>query len=95
MVAPLRVDTGMALSPAMVSGEPFSARGYSIAPILAVPEGSVRFCVLTALTTSFGDSPLASSAAVSRSTEMTRVLPPKGNGIAALGTVTSRGRIKL
>ena len=76
VVAPLRVRTGMLLSPAMVSGEPLVASVYSVAPILAVPDGSTRFCALTALTTSLGVRPLASSASVSRSTEITRCLPP-------------------
>ena len=39
----------------MVSGELLVASTkYSVAPILAVPDGSTRFWVLTALTTSFG-----------------------------------------
>ena len=79
----------------MVSGEPLVASTYSVPPILAVPDGSIRFCALTALTTSFGVSPLASSAGVSRSTDMTRCLPPYGQGMATPGMVTRRGRRKF
>ncbi len=43
---------------------------YSFGPIFAVPVGRIRFCALNALTTSEGVSPLASSARVSRSTEI-------------------------
>ncbi len=54
------MTTGIALSPAIVSGEPLSAIAYSRAPIFAVPDGRIRFWVLTALTTSVGVKPLAS-----------------------------------
>ena len=79
----------------MVSGELLVASTYSVAPILAVPDGSTRFWVLTALTTSFGVRPLASKALVSRSTEMTRCFPPYGHGTATPGMVTRRGRRKF
>ena len=64
-------------------------------PIFAVPDGNMRFCAFTALTTSLGVSPRASNAGVSISTEIWRDLPPKGKGIAAPGIVTKRGRKKL
>src|ERR1700749_4236398 len=79
----------------MVSGEPLSAIAYSVLPILAVPEGTIRFCALTAFTTSFGVSPLASKAGVSKSTDIKRDFPPNGYGTAAPGMVTKRGRRKL
>ena len=68
---------------------------YSVAPNLAVPEGRIRFCRLTALTTSAGDRPRACSACMSRSTEISRFLPPYGNGMATPGIVTSCGRSVL
>jgi len=80
VVAPFRVITGILFRPSTVSGDPLVANTYSVPPILAVPEGKTRFWVLTALTTSVGVKPLASNAAVSRSTEMTRCLPPYGHG---------------
>src|ERR1700722_6993210 len=95
VVAPFLVTTGMRLSPAIVSGDPFSAMANSVEPILAVPEGKMRFCALTAFTMSFGVRPLASSAEVSRSTEIRRDLPPYGYGTATPGMVTRRGRRKL
>jgi hypothetical protein len=85
----------MRFKPAMVSGEPLSAIAYSVAPIFTVPDGSMRFSAFTAFTISLGVNPLARSAAVSRSTEIWRDFPPKGNGTAAPGIVTRRGRRKL
>ena len=76
VVAPPWVRIGRSESPAMASGEPFMRTVYSVAPNLAVPAGRIRFCRLTALTTSAGDSPRACSAAVSMSTEISRCLPP-------------------
>ena len=75
-MAPPLVRTGRSLRPAMASGEPFMRTVYSVSPSLAVPEGRIRFCVLTALTTSAGARPRACSALVSRSTEITLILPP-------------------
>ena len=68
---------------------------YSVAPNLAVPDGRIRFCRLTALTTSAGARPRACSACMSRSTEISRFLPPYGNGIATPGIVISCGRRML
>ena len=76
VVAPLIVRTGRSLSPSITLGELFIATLYSIAPILAVPEGRIKFCEFTALTTSLGARPRACSAGMSRSTEISRVLPP-------------------
>jgi hypothetical protein len=53
---------------------------YWVSPIFTVPEGKVRFCALTAFTTSMGVTPLASSFAGSRSTMIWRYLPPAGVG---------------
>jgi hypothetical protein len=75
-VAPFTVRIGRSLRPAIASGEPFMRTPYSVAPNLAVPEGRIRFCVLIAFTTSDGDRPRACSAWVSRSTEISRFLPP-------------------
>jgi hypothetical protein len=52
----------------------------------------MRFCVPTAATTSAGARPRACIAGRSRSTEIWRILPPYGNGIATPGIVTSCGR---
>ena len=76
VVALPAVRTGRSPRPAMASGEPFMRTVYSVAPNFAVPEGRIRFCTLMAFTTSAGDSPRACSAAMSRSTEMSRFLPP-------------------
>src|SRR6185436_15298770 len=86
------VRTGSSLSPATASGELFILIEYSVAPNFAVPDGRIRFCALTALTTSAGDSPRACSACMSRSTLICRFLPPYGNGIATPGIVISCGR---
>src|ERR1022692_1320199 len=85
----------MRLRPSIVSGDALVPSTYSVPPILAVPDGRIRFWVLTALMTSFGVNPFASSAAVSRSTDMTRCLPPNGHGMATPGMVTRRGRRKF
>ena len=76
MVAPFTVRTGNCASPAMVLGEPFMLTVYSVPPILAVPPGRIRFCVLMAAITSCGVMPLDCKAARSRSTEITRFMPP-------------------
>ena len=68
------VRTGRSFSPLIASGEPFMRTVYSVSPNLAVPDGRIRFCVLTALTTSAGDRPRACSACMSRSTEISAVL---------------------
>jgi hypothetical protein len=95
VVAPLTVRTGRSLSPSIASGDPFIRTVYSVAPNFAVPDGRIRFWVLIALTTSAGERPRACSACVSRSTEITRFLPPYGNGIATPGIVISCGRNTL
>jgi len=76
VVLPPTVRTGRSLSPASSFGDPFMRTVYSVAPNFAVPEGRIRFCRFSALTTSAGASPRAWSAAMSRSTEITRFLPP-------------------
>src|ERR1700712_637745 len=95
VVTPPAVRTGRSLRAAMVSVEPLRGTVYSVEPNLAVPEGRIRFCRLMALTTSDGERPRACSARVSRSTEITGLLPPYGNGIAAPGIVISWGRRML
>ena len=69
------VLTGKSFSSATVCGLAFSST-YIPAPRFRVPEGRIRFCALIALTTSTGVRPLACSAAVSRSTKISRNLPP-------------------
>ena len=58
------------------AGEPVMRTVYSVAPNVALPDGRIRFCRFGALTTSAGARPRACSAAMSRSTEMSRFLPP-------------------
>ena len=89
MVAPLTVFIGRSFSSLMVCGAPFISTLYSIVPSLTVPEGRIRFCALTALTMSVGERPLACRAWESISTEISRCLPPYGNGSAAPCTVAN------
>ena len=76
MVEPLTVFTGRSFNSAMVCGELFISTWYSSGPILAEPEGVIRFCELMALTMSAGDNPFACSLGMSRSTCTCRILPP-------------------
>ena len=76
IVPPLVVRTGIEFRAAMVAGDALVSMLNSVSPSLAVPEGSVRFCVFTALTMSTEVSPLAWSCCGSMSTEITRCLPP-------------------
>ena len=61
MVDPFMNLTGIMLRSSMVAGVALVRTVYCLSSILAVPDGRVRFCVLTALTMSSGVSPLASS----------------------------------
>ena len=72
----LLVRTGKSFKPDKTPGEPFMRTVYSVSPNLTVPEGKIKFWVLTALTTSAGAKPRACKASMSKSTEMTRTLPP-------------------
>ena len=72
----LLVRTGKSLRPERTPGEPFMRTVYSVSPNLTVPEGKIKFCVFTALTTSAGASPRACKASMSKSTEITLTLPP-------------------
>src|SRR5512132_1989108 len=92
VVVPPTVRTGRSFKPETASGELFILTEYSVSPNFAVPDGRIRFCALTALTTSAGDRPRACSACMSRSTLICRFLPPYGNGIATPGIVMSCGR---
>ena len=76
MLAPFEVLMGSLFNPSIVEGEPFKLTVYSVSPIFAVPPGRIKFCALMALITSEGVSPLDCRALVSKSTEMTRCLPP-------------------
>ena len=53
------VRTGRSFRPAIASGDAFMRTLYSVSPNLTVPEGRIRFCVLTAATTSAGARPRA------------------------------------
>ena len=79
-VCPLTYLIGILLRSAMVVGIALVRTVYCVSPILARPDGKVRFCALTALTTSAGVSPLASSLTGSMSTMICRYLPPSGVG---------------
>ena len=79
----------MLFRPASESGLPFISTEYSVEPIFAVPEGRIRFCAVTALTTSIGDRLRSCSLRESISTMICRCLPPYGSGADAPGTVAS------
>ena len=79
-VAPFEYPTGMSLSASIVGGIALVRTVYSVLPIFSSPPGRVRFCALTALTTSSGVRPLASSFVGSMSTMIWRYLPPAGVG---------------
>ena len=64
----------------MVVGIALVRTVYCVSPILARPDGKVRFCALTAFTMSVGVSPLAWSLTGSMSTMICRYLPPSGVG---------------
>ena len=51
---------------------------YSVPSSLVVPEGKIKLCAFTALTTSAGAKPRAWSCRVSISTETNLILPPDG-----------------
>src|ERR1700721_541529 len=80
MGAPLANLIGILLRSPIVGGTALARTVYWVSPILAKPDGSVRFWTLTALTPSFGVSPLACSFKGSRSTMIWRYLPPAGVG---------------
>ena len=67
-MAPLANLTGILLRSSMVAGVALVRTVYWVSPIFAVPDGSVRFWVLTAFTTSSGVSPRDSSLSGSMST---------------------------
>lgn len=68
---------------------------YSCGPILTEPDGSIRFCALTALETSAGESFQACSRRGSMSTMICRTFPPYGQGSLAPATVAMPGRSVL
>ena len=78
----------------MLGGVALVRTTYCLSPIFAVPDGSVRFWVLTALTTSSGVSPRATSLAGSISTMICRYLPPAGVGSVMPGIGASCCRIR-
>ena len=79
-VAPFTTLIGMSFSASIEAGVALVCTTYWRSPILAVPEGTVRFWALTAFTTSSGVRPLATSLAGSMSTMIWRYLPPAGVG---------------
>ena len=89
---PFTAFTGIAPSSSTPEGAPFRRSVSSVSPIFCVPIGRMKFWAASAVATSCAESPRACSAAGSMSICMKRALPPKGSGIAAPGTVTSRVR---
>jgi hypothetical protein len=88
-VAPLANLTGMLLRASIVVGIALVRTVYCFSPILAKPDGSVRFSAFTALTTSVGVRPLACSFVGSISTMICRYFPPSGVGNVTPGTGAS------
>src|ERR1700740_1941056 len=95
MVAPLTVLIGRVSKSLMAGGLALIPTWYSNWPILAVPDGKIRFCAFTALMTSAGGNPRACLAWEFRFPSTYRSLPPYGDGTTAPGTVISCGRTKL
>ncbi len=93
-VAPFTTLTGMSFNWSMLEGVALVRTAYWVLPILAVPDGRVRFCALTALTTSSGVRPRATSFAGSRSTMIWRYLPPDGVGSVTPGIGASCWRMR-
>ncbi len=79
-VAPFTTLIGMSFSSSIVAGVALVRTTYWVSPILAVPDGRVRFWVLIAFTTSSGVRPRDTSLAGSMSTMIWRYLPPFGVG---------------
>ena len=73
----------------MLAGIALVRTVYWVSPILARPDGKVRFCALTAFTTSVGVSPRETSLTGSMSTMIWRYLPPPGVGNVTPGTGAS------
>ena len=87
---------GRSLSSAIVCGLPFISTAYSSEPIFAVPDGRIRFCALDrGRRCPRATDPWPAARLGSRSTEISRCLPPYGNGTAAPCTVASCVRMKL
>ena len=86
MVAPLANLTGIMLRSSIDAGVALVRTVYWVFPIFAVPDGNVRFCVLTAFTMSSGVSPRDRSLSGSISTMIWRYLPPAGVGKVTPGT---------
>jgi len=80
---PLTIRIGRSPSSETAAGLLFRSTSYSLSPILAVPDGMVRFWAASATLTSLGVSPFDSSAFRSRSTMISRTFPPMGRGTDA------------
>ncbi len=93
-VAPFTTLIGMLLRSSMLVGVALVRTVYCVLSILAVPDGSVRFCALTAFTTSSGVRPFASSLVGSMSTMICRYLPPAGVGSVMPGIGANCWRIR-
>ena len=93
-VAPFKTLIGMSFSASIDAGVALVRTTYCFSPILAVPEGTVRFWALTAFTTSIGVRPLATSLAESMSTMIWRYLPPDGVGSVTPGIGASCWRTR-
>jgi len=93
-VAPFTTLTGMLLRSSMVAGIALVSTVYCVSPILAVPEGRVRFWAFTAFTMSSGVRPCATSFSESMSTMIWRYLPPVGVGKVTPGIGASCWRMR-
>src|SRR5262249_23541192 len=79
-IAPLTYLIGISLRSAIVAGIALVRTVYWMLPIFAVPDGSVRFWALTALTMSIGVRPLACNFTGSISAMIWRYFPAAGVG---------------
>ena len=68
--------TGTLASSGTVRGAALRVTSYSSRPILAVPDGRIRFWTFRVSSTAEGDSPLACRSRGLRSTMICRCLPP-------------------
>ena len=75
-VTPFVVLTGSSFKPAIVLGELFKDTAYSDSSNFVVPDGSIKFCRLIALTTSDGPNPLDCNSLLLISTDTTLIFPP-------------------
>ncbi len=92
---PFDIRSGIRLNWSTVGGLEFISTLYSVEPMRAVPAGTRMFELCKALTTSFGETPLAVINCGFRSTMIWRSRPPNGAGTVSPGMVNSFTRTKL